>query len=332
MNVAILDPLGPSLSPVALAVLGGVAWLYLRGMGRPRIVGEQVGPVRHGLFAAGMLLLALAFEGPLAGAGQSLFLAHQVQHLVIRLLGPLLFILAYPWPVLRAGLARPVRRWLWRRKDHPAAQSAARALSRVGTSFVLLVASLYVWQVPVLHNAAVAMPPLALVAHLGMTLAGLNFFAVTLDRRSPPEGAPHGKRLLALVGVIVSNILLGSLTTMKEMVLYPAYDAAGRLWDFAPMADEATGGYTIWVPSSFVILAAIILAFNGWNRTEVRRWNARHNWSGSNSAALEFPETAYELRLKVAESNRRMGRTLALISVAMFATVIITGATIIYAF
>jgi len=165
-----------------------------------------------------------------------------------------------------------------------------------------------------------------------MVLAGLNFFAVVLDRRDTRESATQSLRLLALVGVIVSNILLGSLTTMKEAVLYSGYDVAGRLWNFAPLADETTGGYTIWVPSSFVIIAAIILVFNGWNADEVRRWNARHDWTGSNAAAFEFPETAHELRLKVTEPNRRMGRTLALVSAAMFATVLITGATIIYAF
>ena len=332
MSFATFDPLGPALSPVALAALGGIAWLYLRGAGRPRLVRERVGPVRHGLFAVGMLLLALAFDGPLAGAGQRLFLAHQVQHLAIRLLGPMLIVLAHPWPVLRAGLPRRVRRGLERLARRPAARAAARVLTRLDVGFALMIASLYLWQVPALHNAAVTMPPLALLAHLGMTLAGLNFFAVVPDRRDAPEAATQSLRLLALVGVIVSNILLGSLTTMKEVVLYTAYDTAGRLWNFAPLADETTGGYTIWVPSSFVIIAAIILVFNGWNAAELRRWNARHGWSGSNAAALDFPETAQELRLKVTEPNRRMGRTLALVSAAMFVTVMITGATIIYAF
>lgn len=332
MSDILFDPFGPALSPVALVAIVGLAWPYLRGAGRTRLVGERAGPVRHGLFAAGTLMLALAFAGPLAGAGQRLFTAHQVQHLMIRLLGPMLIVLAHPWPVLRAGLPRGIRRGLARSGDRPATRAAVRALTRLDGSFILLIAALYLWQVPALHNAAVTMPPLALLAHLGMTLAGLNFFAVVLDRRDAPEAATQSLRLLALVGVIVSNILLGSLTTMKETVLYTAYDDAGRLWNLAPMADETTGGYTIWVPSSFVIIAAIILVFNGWNAAEVRHWNARHLWTGSNSAALEYPETAYELRLKVTEPNRRMGRTLALVSAAMFATVIITGATIIYAF
>ena len=326
------DPFGPLVSPLALVVLGGLAWLYLRGANRPRLTGERVGPVRHGFFALAVVLLALAFDGPLASAGQRLFFAHQLQHLAIRLLGPFLIALAHPWPVLRAGLPRGLRHWLGRVSGYRPVRGAARILRRLDVSFVLLIASLYVWQVPALHNAAVTMPPLALFTHICMVLAGLNFFVATLDRRDGPEHANHRARILALVGVILSNILLGSLTTMKESLLYTAYDIAGRLWGFSPMIDESTGGYTIWVPSSFVIIVAIMVVFNGWNRAEVRRWNMRHSWSGSNAAALDFPETAQELRMKVAVPNRRLGRTLALISATMFVTVLITGTTIIYVY
>jgi putative membrane protein len=52
---------------------------------------------------------------------------------------------------------------------------------------------------------------------------------------------------------------------------------------------------------------------------------------GSNAAALEFPETAAELRLKVKKPNRDMGRTLALGAFAMFSIVMITLVTIVYA-
>ena len=50
-----------------------------------------------------------------------------------------------------------------------------------------------------------------------------------------------------------------------------------------------------------------------------------------NAAALEFPETAEELRLKVAEPNRDMGRTLAIGALVMFFIVMTTVVTIVYA-
>lgn len=332
MNVARFDPLGPAVSPVALAVIVGLAWLYLRGASRPRLVREHVGQLRHGLFVLGLGLLLMSFAGPLAGAGQRLFAAHQIQHLMIRLLGPMLIVLAHPVPVLRAGLPRGMRQRFGRLGRRGAWRAVARGLTRLDVSLALLISSLYVWQLPALHAAALVLPPLALGAHGVMVLAGLNFFAVVFGRQGPPDGAPHSLRLVALVGIILSNILLGSLTTLKGTVLYSGYDIAGRLWDFAPLADETVGGYTIWVPSSFVIVAAIILVFNGWNALEVRQWNARHDWSGSNAAALEYPETAQELRLKVSDRNLRLVRTLALIAATMFVGAIVTVTTLVYAF
>ena len=332
MTLASFDPFGPALSPVALVAIGALVLLYLRGARRPRLVREQVSPLRHLLFASGVLAMAFALEGALAATGSRLFAVHQVQHLLLRLIGPILVVLSHPWPILRAGLPRALRHSLGRMGDRPGFAGAARLLTRLDVNFVLMIAALYVWQVPALHNAAVTLPWLALLAHLSMTAAGLGFFSVTLDRRAAPVGAIHGLRILALIGIILSNILLGSLTTLKGTVLYSGYDIAGRLWDFAPLADETVGGYTIWVPSSFVIVAAIILVFNGWNALEVRQWNARHDWSGSNAAALEYPETAQELRLKVSDRNLRLVRTLALIAATMFVGAIVTVTTLVYAF
>lgn len=36
----------------------------------------------------------------------------------------------------------------------------------------------------------------------------------------------------------------GALTTKKKVVLYTAYEDAGRLWKLAPLADDTAGGYT----------------------------------------------------------------------------------------
>lgn len=331
MSAVNFDPFGPALSPIVLASLVGLTWLYIRGATRPRLVRERVGSVRHYLFAVGVLLLVLAFDTPVAPLGQQLFAAHQIQHVMIRLLGPMLVTLAYPWPVIRAGLPH---RWRHRLNDLGNRKSVSflgRTLTLLGVSFVLFIASLYLWQVPMLHTAALAFPPLGLLAHLSMVLAGILFFAVVFDRRGTTQGATQSLRVLALVGVILSNILLGSLTTMKTIVLYTGYDNTGRPWGFAPLVDETFGGYTIWVPSSMIIIVAIILVFNGWNAAEERHWESRHSWTGSNAAALELPETAYELRLKVTEQNRRMGQTLALSAAAMFAVVMITAITLNYA-
>lgn len=292
---------------------------------------ERVSTVRHILFSLGILALIVSYNAPLAPEGQQLFALHQVQHLLIRLLGPLLIVLSYPLPVLRAGLPRDLRRHLRRVMQRPAIAKGIGYVTSVPLAFVILVGWFYLWQTPFLHNAALGAPALALFAHMGMTLSGLLLFGVVMDRRDAPEGATHSLRLMALLGVILSNILLGSLTTMKEVVLYVGYDIPRQILERAALADETVGGYLIWVPSSMLIIAAIILVFNGWNAAETQRWNARHDHqSGSNVAALAYPETAEELWIKVADSNRRMRLTLFMVPPTIFAVVMTTFIMIVY--
>ncbi len=321
-NPLSFDPLGAQLSPISLIVIATLGWLYMRGLARPRPLRPQPAHWQGGLFFAGLLCLLLAFNGPLPPLGRLLFSIHQINHLLIRLLGPLLIVVAQPWGVWAAGLPRNLRRPI----AATARQPFVRVLRSPWAATALLVAALYMWQIPALFGFAQRNPAIELGAHLGMAAAGLWFFTLLLDPRDPPEGMRRGARLLSGIIVIVSNILLGSLTTLKEIALYSATDKGAGL---TPLTDETVGGYTIWVPSSMIMIVAIVLVFNGWNRAEERRWNARHTlMRQSNSAALEFPETAEELRLTVTRPNRDLGRTLALAAFSMFAIVMVTAITV----
>jgi putative membrane protein len=310
-------------------LLAALGLVYRHGTNRPRLFGEYVGAGRHVLFALALLVWLAVLLATLIPAGQRLFLFQQVLHLLVRLVGPLLFVLARPWPVLRAALPKRLRRYLRNLGHQPMVAAMAHVATRLPVAFVVLIGWFYLWQTPPMHNASLASPLLMGLAHLGMALSGVVFFAVVLDGRDISDAATHSLRLLALIGVILSNILLGSLITLKEVVLYTGYDLTGRLWGMEPLADETLGGYTIWVPSSMLIIIAILFAFHTWNAAEVRRWQNRHTWSGSNAAALEFPETAQELHLKVSAPNRQVGRTLALVALSIFLVVLATAITVV---
>ncbi len=321
-NPLSFDPFGAQLSPVSLFVIAAMAMLYMRGLMQPKRLRPEPRPWQSGMLFVGLGCLLLAFNAPLAPLGRSLFSVHQINHLLVRLLGPLLIVMAQPWGVWRAGAPRNLRRQLASMSLHP----AGRVFRSPWAATALLIAALYIWQVPAIFGLAQRNPAIELGAHLGMAAAGLWYFSLLLDPRDPPEGMRRGARLLSGIIVIVSNILLGSLTTLKEIALYGATDQGAGL---TPLTDETVGGYTIWVPSSMIMIVAIVLVFNGWNRSEERRWNARHAlMRQSNSAALEFPETAEELRLKVTRPNRDLGRTLGLAAFSMFAIVMVTAITV----
>jgi len=324
-----IDPAGPAFSPIIVFALVLVVWLYFLGAKQPRKTREYVSPNRHLLFGLGILVLLGSYGAPLAPTAGRLFFLHQIQHVFIRLIGPMLIVLAYPLPTLWAGLPRKLRHRLPGRGNQAAGKAAAIIRPRLSVVFILFIVTFYFWQIPLIHNLTLGLPVLLLGAHLSMTGAGILLFAVVLDRRDAPAGAPQGGRLLVLSGIIVSNILLGSITTLKEIVLYDSYDIAGRIYGFSAITDETIGGYIIWVPSSLIIIAAIIFVFNGWNRAEKRRWDSRFDWTGHNAAALEFPETAQELQLKVARANNKMGRTLGISALGMFVIVVVTAVSIL---
>ena len=281
--------------------------------------------VRFALFVAGLGITVGAFFGPLPDLGHQYFFVHQTEHLAARLLGPMLIALSRPVGWLAAGLSRK-----WRSQISSVLRSpVVRAVRSPVAATFLLILSLYIWQLPAIYSYAQATEMLEFAAHLCMVAAGISYFSAVFDPGSIVGSWPYGARLISAFVVIVSNILLGALVTLKEISLYSSAPMAFSAGADLGLSDETIGGYIIWVPSSMVMIATIMFILNGWNRFEEVCWQARNERRGSNSAALEFPETAYELKLKTAGPNRRMGRTLAIGALSMFAMVITTTITVL---
>ncbi|HEU0164229.1 MAG TPA: cytochrome c oxidase assembly protein, partial [Thermomicrobiales bacterium] len=98
---------------VACLVTG---WLYLRGVGRLREIGERTGrgPIiqtgRIAAFWCGLATLLIALASPLDTATASVFSAHMVQHVLLIAVAPPLILLGNPMTVIMNGLPRSWRR------------------------------------------------------------------------------------------------------------------------------------------------------------------------------------------------------------------------------
>ncbi len=295
------------------------AIVYSRGMIRRSGVASPVSRWRHVSFFAGALAVFLALQSPIDPFAERSFWIHQVQHLLLRMLGPMLLALSAPEGILVAGLPRSVRRMVL----HPLAQSRtmrglAVFLRNGWVVFVLFIASLYVWEVPAIHDLALVIPWLHYLMHVTMLMGGLLFFWRIFERSGPPKGLRHGIRVAMLMGSIGLSILLGSATTLKEHVLYRAYDIDGRLFTASPLNDEQGGGFIIWISGPMMALVAMLIVITAWNRHEVTRYDRRRAMPFSNSAALEFPETAEELWIKVERPNRHLSWALSAVPTAIF--------------
>jgi putative membrane protein len=220
---------------------------------------------RHAAFFWGVMAVFLSLASPLDAFADRLFFMHQVQHMLIRLLGPMLIALSQPQGVLIAGLPS----WVRRKALVPLLASRAPGaifgfLTHPVVATALFVASLYVWQWPRLHNLAILNEGVHYLMHVTMLAAGLLFFWRVFDQRAAPKGTRFGLRLMMLWVAVLANIPIGVFTSFKSHELYTAYDVAGRLFHMSAMDDERLGGFIMWAPSSMMMLLAVLVVIHAW--------------------------------------------------------------------
>jgi putative membrane protein len=324
-----------------------VAWVYLRGMIRRREAAVPTAWWRHVLFFTGLGSVFLALQSPIDPVAERLFFVHQIQHFLLRMMGPMLLALSWPAGLMTAGLPAVLRRRLLAPViSNGVVRVIFAGLLQPVVVTVLFIAALYVWEYPPYHDYALLNEPVHYLMHVTMLLAGILFWYRIFDRRPPRSGAEiddmparglrtsdffatgglrYGIRLMMLWFVILSGIVLGAYTTVKTTILYPAYDVAGRLFGMSARNDEAIGGIIIWIPSSMMCLAAVLIIIHLLGLYEAalyRRYRAR---PVSNSAALLFPTTGAELIARARPKNRLMAFGFTAFVITVFGATLLIG-------
>jgi cytochrome c oxidase assembly factor CtaG len=238
---------GESLAALALLGAGWVsAW---RAAGRP------LPRARAAAFAAGLVALAAALNGPVHDlAERPLVGAHMLQHLLLALVAPPCLLAGTPgWmldPLVAAGLRRrpagAVLRWL------------TAPLPALGLHGATLVA----WHLPSLYALTLASHLWHALAHLSMlATAVLAWWPVLSTARRLPA-LPHAARILYLFVFGFPMTLVGAMVTGASEVLYPTAS-------LTPLEDQRLGGILMWVPSGLVPLVAFTLVFYRWATAEL---------------------------------------------------------------
>ncbi len=93
---------------LAALLVGG---LYAAGLGGGRGA-DAAATWRHMSFFAGLAVIFLALQSPVEPLSDHLFLVHQIEHLLLRMAGPMLLALAFPPGPLIRGLPGWGRRYL----------------------------------------------------------------------------------------------------------------------------------------------------------------------------------------------------------------------------
>ncbi len=299
------------------------AVFYGTGLWRARNK-QQEKRLGHGVFFyAGLMAIFIALQSPLDTLSEHVFALHQVQHLLLHSLGPMLIMLAVPEGPLIAGLPE----WLRRHVLAPiitsrAVRAAFGFLSRPAVATFLYVGSLYFWQIPDFHEMTLLDESVHYLMHFSMLFTGLLFFWSIFDPRPAPLGAGYGARLVMLCAAITGNILIGSYITLKSVVLYPVYDTLGRLWNLHALTDELLGGIVIWIPGSMmcVIAALIVIRLWGNRETKVDDWRRRGLATDATTASVSLPQRHHQNA--AARGNRALALRLLAISLVVLAGVV----------
>jgi putative membrane protein len=215
---------------------------------------EPVNRRQVAFFAAGTLVLILALDSPLDALGDEyLFSAHMVQHMLIALVVPPLWLLGTPGWMLRPLLRRP---WVAR---------AGRWLTGPIVAFALLNAGIWLWHVPNLYDLTLTNEQVHIFEHLTFIVFGVLFWMPIL---SPvPDILPRiskGFGVLYLFLACQPMVALGALLTFAANPLYEPYVVAPRIWGMSALSDQQLGGLIMWLPSNIPYVICLSALFFQW--------------------------------------------------------------------
>jgi putative membrane protein len=263
---------------VGLAIAGAIFW---RGS-------------RHGLtspwwrilsFMGGLTALFVALVSPVEMLADHIFAVHQVEHMLLRTVAPMLIFLARPQAALVRGMPGGVSRFFAGSGGLRTLVSALR-LPVVATLLFLL--SSYFWMIPRWHDLAILNEPVHYLWHVSLLVSGLLFFSVIFDRRIAPQGPGLGTRLAMFAAAALGNIVLGAFLTFKSEALYSAYLVMGHLWNVSMLSDEQTGGVIMWIPGTMMFAISGLVIVYRWASEETRLMDRRVR-TGRDLQALQRP-------------------------------------------
>ena len=203
-------------------------------------------------FAAALAIFLLSFISPVSAlANGYLFSAYMVQHILLVLVVPALLLLSLPPSFsVRSPLTHPLigwiagvgAMWLWHAPALCSAAATSRTVSAIQTTTLLLMGSVFWWQVLAPREE---------------------------QRLSPPAG------ILYLFTACTACSVLGIILTFAPVSICPVYqhpvDRLGILgtirgnWGLTSDRDQQIGGLLMWVPMCAIYASAILAQLARWH-------------------------------------------------------------------
>ena len=243
----------------------GAAGLSVTGVAyaiRAFHLGEQGRPVptwRLFSFAAGTAVLAIAVVSPLETLAEELIAWHMVQHLLVIDIAALLTVLGLTGPILQPVLAIRWLRWV-------------RALAHPVVSFLIWMAVLYIWHIPVLYQAATFHSELLhAFEHFTFFIAGLGIWLSLFGPLPQPAWFGTGAKVVYVVAVRFVGVVLANVLMWSGTPLYPDYEPTELARGVEPLSDQGLAGIVMMLESTALTIATLTWLFFRWAREDTER-------------------------------------------------------------
>jgi putative membrane protein len=226
-------------------------------------------------FIAGTVIFWLALVSPLDTLGDEYFFSmHMVQHMLIAVVVPPLWVMGVPGWMLDPILRRPL------------INRAARFLTHPAVAFGLFNAMIWIWHVPLLYDATLESEAIHITEHLMFVAAGVVLWWPVLGTApSLPRISPMFSVFYLFLSCLPMTAL-GALLTFAAQPLYQPYVEAPRIWGMSALMDQQLGGLIMWVPTNIPYVLALSIIFIRWMQEADNTQRARE------SAFDEWPEEA----------------------------------------
>ena len=249
-------------NPLPTLFLLVVANLYLVGLSKWERPSHPVKLWQKVCFFSGLFALFIALQSPLDSLAEHMQSFHQIQHILLRMFGPLLILLGAPLTPMLRGLPRWALRGLVRPiVGNPQVRRAYDLITNPVFTTALFLVVLFAWQAPGAHNAALRNAALHEFMHVTMLTSGFLFWWLIVDPKPHRSRLHYGLRVLYLGLIVIPNTLLGAVITFADHVIYEAYSQVEQPFDISLMTDQQLGGAVLWVPGDMmsVVVAGIVM-------------------------------------------------------------------------
>ena len=213
---------------------------------------------RMACFGLGLLMILAGVVSPLDTVAGELLLAHMAQHLLIADLGALMIVLGLTGPILQPLLAiRAVDRM--------------RVLAHPLVALPLWIASLYLWHLPSLYQAALGNEAIHALEHTCFIGFGVLMWMPLVGPLPKPAWFNLPAKLGYVVAVRLAGTVLGNVFMWSNHVFYPDYGPGEASWDISPLSDQGIAGVIMTAEGGLVTLGVLSWLILVWAKQDTER-------------------------------------------------------------